>query len=250
MDPARDARRSARMRLHRTPKGSDPTAPARRDEIEGEGAIRGTARMEAFADAVFAIAFTLPVVEIVLPEERDAPHLDAALFELWPAYLGYVLASFVIGLYWVHHHFSGAIYRTTGHWFLVATIVFLTGIGFIAFPARVFAEHLPDAQARVGSTEYWVLSLAVLAWTWQLKWVVGRVRGQVDARLERTYIERLNRRYWGFVWLNTAAAVLVFFSWPAGLLLSAILTLSLLWPPETPRYVTEAPVVEGENGDR
>ena len=34
----------------------NPDAPARRDELEGEGAIRGTARMEAFADGVFAIA--------------------------------------------------------------------------------------------------------------------------------------------------------------------------------------------------
>ena len=30
----------------------DMNAPARRDELEGEGAIRGTARMEAFADGV------------------------------------------------------------------------------------------------------------------------------------------------------------------------------------------------------
>ena len=42
-------------------------APAPRDEVEGEGAIRGTARMEAFADGVFAIAFTLPIVTIGLP---------------------------------------------------------------------------------------------------------------------------------------------------------------------------------------
>ena len=45
----------------------DINAPARRDEIEGEGAIRGTARMEAFADGVFAIAFTLPIVGIAFP---------------------------------------------------------------------------------------------------------------------------------------------------------------------------------------
>lgn len=230
----------------RSPEQLD--SPARRDAHDGDGATRGTARMEAFADGVFAIAFTLPVVEIVLPTvEQQGSRLGAELVGLWPAYLGYALASAVIGLYWVHHHFSGAIYRTTGHWFLVATVVFLTAIGFIAFPARVFAEHLADPEARATASVYWVISLAFVAWAWLLKWMVGRTRGQVDERLEPTYVSRLNRRYWLFALLNSVAAALVLVSWPLGLLLSALVSLTLIIPPETPEYVTEAPVVEGES---
>jgi uncharacterized membrane protein len=226
---------------------ADPNEPARRDDHEGEGATRGTARMEAFADAVFAIAFTLPVVHIVLPEvEEPGSALAHGLVELWPSYLGYLLASFVIGMYWVHHHFSGAIYRTTGHWFLVATAIFLAMIGFIAFPARVLSEHMSDAAAREAATVYWVLSLTALAITWFLKWTVGLRHGQVDARLEPSYVARLNRRYILFGLSNVAAAALVLFSWPLGLALSSALMLSLLLPPETPRYRTEAPIVEGE----
>ena len=226
----------------------DPNAPARRDDHEGEGATRGTARMEAFADAVFAIAFTLPVVEIVLPEVKDSgTELAGGLLELWPSYLGYLLASFVIGMYWVHHHFSGAIYRTTGHWFLIATAVFLAVIGFIAFPARVLAEHLSDPGAREAAAIYWVLSLTVLAWAWLFKWTVGWRRDQIDTRLEPAYVLRLNTRYWIFAILNALAALLAWFWWEAGLALSSVLMLSLLIPPETPRYRTEAPIVEGES---
>ncbi|HVM37135.1 MAG TPA: TMEM175 family protein [Sphingomicrobium sp.] len=226
----------------------DPNAPARRDDNEGEGATRGTARMEAFADGVFAIAFTLPVVEIILPEVGgDGRRLGHDLLELWPSYAGYLLASFVIGLYWVHHHFSGAIYRTTGHWFLIATVLFLGMIGFIAFPARVFAEHMSDAAAREAAAHYFVISLALLAWSWLCKWTVGWRHGQVDSRLEPSYIGRLNRRYWWFVLLNSAAVALVLVRWELGAALSMLLLLSLLWPPETPRYHTEAPIVEGES---
>jgi uncharacterized membrane protein len=226
----------------------DPNAPARRDDHEGEGATRGTARMEAFADAVFAIAFTLPVVEIHLPEAGKAgAHLGQELIALWPSYAGYLLASFVIGLYWVHHHFSGAIYRTTGHWFLLATAVFLAAIGFIAFPARAFAEHMVDAAARPDAARYWVLSLSVIACSWVFKWTIGWKRGQVDMRLEPDYITGLNRRYWLFALVNVVAAALVMVSWPAGLALSSAVTLCLLIPPMTPRYVTEAPIVEGES---
>lgn len=226
----------------------DHNEPARRDEVEGEGAIRGTARMEAFADGVFAIAFTLPVVEIVLPAiEGDGAQLANELFILAPAYAGYILASAVIGLYWVLHHFSGAIFRSTGHWFVIATAIFLTAIGFIAFPARVFAEHFEDVAARPAAAQYWVVSLTILSVTWLLKWTVGVTHGHIDARLAPGYVERLTRHYRVVAVLNVVAALIVFWHWPAGLVLSAALVAWLLLPPETPRYTTEAPIIEGES---
>ena len=231
-----------------TDPNHNPDAPARRDEIEGEGAIRGTARMEAFADGVFAIAFTLPIFNIVLPAiERHGALLGHDLAAIWPHYFGYLLASAIIGLYWVHHHFSGAIYRTTGHWFLVATVVFLTTIGFIAFPARVFAENVMDAAARPAATRYLVISLAAVSLTWLLKWTVGLTRGQVDPRLEPSYVQRLNRRYRQVALWNVAAAAISIASWQAGLAMAAVGLLIKLLPPETPRYRTIAPTVEGED---
>src|SRR4051812_707826 len=118
----------------------------RTDDHPGDGVSRGTARMEAFADAVFAIAFTLPVIEIPF-EYRRGP-LWPQILELWPSYVGVVLAAVIIGTYWSHHHFAGAIYRTTGHWFNLATVVFLAVIGIIAFPCRAFGDSLPDAAGR------------------------------------------------------------------------------------------------------
>lgn len=222
-------------------------APTRRDEVAGEGAIRGTGRMEAFADAVFAIAFTLPVVEIVMPEiEGEGAKLGHELAVLVPAYAGYVIASAVIGLYWVQHHFSGAIFRSTGHWFVVATTMFLAAIGFIAFPARVFAEHFHDVAARPAAAQYWVVSLAVLSLAWLFKWSVGVTHGHIDARLERDYVSGLTRRYRIVAMLNVVAALLVFWHWPSGLALSGALVAWLLIPPDTPRYITEAPIIEGE----
>lgn len=231
-----------------TDKPVNPDAPARRDAIEGEGAIRGTARMEAFADGVFAIAFTLPIIDILLPPvEHEGVLLGRELAALAPQYGGYLLASAVIGLYWVQHHFSGAIFRTTGHWFVIATSLFLAAVGFIAFPARVLAEHFADTAARPAAAHYWVISLALLSLTWLLKWSVGASHGHIDARLERDYVARLTRNFRIVAALNVLAALLVFVNWQAGLALSAVLMGWLLFPPETPRYTTEAPVVEGES---
>lgn len=200
--------------------------------------------MEIFADAVFAIAFTLPMVELKLPEA--GPAFERQLLELWPSYLGYALSTLVIGIYWAHHHFSGAIYRTTGHRFLLATLLFLAAIGFIAFPTRAFAEHIEDPVARAAGARFYSVALAATAVTWWIKWRTGRVMGDVDSRLDPGYVDRLDREYSMLAAAMVAAAALAFVRWEAGLALAGAVTLYHLRPPETPRYLDEAPIVEEE----
>ena len=200
--------------------------------------------MEAFADAVFAIAITLPVVEIEFPSGQEP--LKKELLDLWPSYLGYALTSLVIGIYWVHHHFSGAIYRTVGHWFNVATVLFLAAIGFIAFPIRVFTEHLEYEEARATAGLALTICLSATAVTWWVKWRTGRRWGHVDGRLAAAYVRQLNRRYTIATVLALGAAVLGFIRWEVGLGLVSMVTLFFLLPPPTPAYVEEAPIVEGE----
>ncbi|MBD2577647.1 TMEM175 family protein [Oscillatoria sp. FACHB-1406] len=54
-----------------------------------------TNRLEAFSDGVFAIAITLLVLEIKVPPPSTA--LGAALLQLWPSYLAYVVSFLAIG---------------------------------------------------------------------------------------------------------------------------------------------------------
>lgn len=131
------------------------------------------------------------------------------MLEGWPENLNYLLASAVIGLYWVHHHFSGAINRTTGHYLLLATVLFLTMIGYIAFPVRAFTESLLHAEAVPASAAFLACSLALTSLTWLLKWMVGNAHGHVDAQLDPAYLARLTRRYQVITVWNVAAAVLV-----------------------------------------
>lgn len=220
-----------------------PSEKIRTDDHPGDGVSRNTARMEAFADAVFAIAFTLSVVEI--PFEYHAGPLWPHLAKLWPSYFGVALAAVIIGTFWAHHHFAGAIYRTTGHWFNLATVVFLAAIGVVAFPCRAFAESLPDAAGRGDGALLFVLALTVTSFTWLLKWETGRASGHVDDRLEPAYVDRLSRMYRNTLLVYLLASALAFAWWPAGLFVCAVITMRYWFPPETPVYRTEAPEVEG-----
>ena len=104
-----------------------------------------TARLEAFSDGVFAIAITLLVLEIRLPDTH-AP-LSHLLGELWPSYLAYILSFATIGIMWANHH---AIFRLIGrasHGLIVANLFLLMTISFLPFPTAVLAEHLSHAGA-------------------------------------------------------------------------------------------------------
>lgn len=199
--------------------------------------------MEGFADAALAIAFTLPVVELHLPESGD---VGASLRALWPSYAGFALASGVIGLNWLRHHFSGAIYRTVGHWFNLATLLFLAAVVFISFPARVLADNLVDPANFPSAARFFMLAMAAITITWSLKWTVGRVMGDVDDRLDPAYVAGLNASYLVTTGLMVAAAALTFVLPWTGLAIGLLITLTYMIPPRTPIYREQAPDVEGE----
>lgn len=57
-------------------------------------------RLEAFSDGVIAIIITIMVLELKVPHEPTF----AALSELTPVFLSYVLSFIYVGIYWNNHH--------------------------------------------------------------------------------------------------------------------------------------------------
>ena len=64
-------------------------------------------RIVNLSDGVFAIALTLLVLDIRvpdIPENLVASELPGVLLALWPKYFGYVLSFVVISTFWIIHH--------------------------------------------------------------------------------------------------------------------------------------------------
>lgn len=59
-----------------------------------------TERLNAFSDGVIAILITIMVLELRVPHTTDL----AALRELLPVFLTYVLSFILLGIYWNNHH--------------------------------------------------------------------------------------------------------------------------------------------------
>lgn len=63
-------------------------------------------RIILFSDAVFAIAITLLVIELKLPEMEEINNstLAKALLHVLPHFFSFLLSFMIIGVYWVAHH--------------------------------------------------------------------------------------------------------------------------------------------------
>src|SRR5271169_1538597 len=68
---------------------------------------KGTARLEAFSDGVFAIAITLLALNLQVPHvESNNAHwaLASALLHQWPSYVAFITSFFTVLIMWMNHH--------------------------------------------------------------------------------------------------------------------------------------------------
>ena len=103
-------------------------------------------RLILFSDAVFAIAITLLVIEIKIPEIHEKPVTENAvlqkLAELIPKFVGFLVSFLLIGQYWIVHHrmFSFVINFTDRLIWL--NILFLFAIALMPFSTGFYSEYV------------------------------------------------------------------------------------------------------------
>lgn len=120
----------------------------------------GLERIFLFSDAVMAIAITLLVLDLRVPEGPAG--LGRALIALWPSYLSYLLSFFIIGNYWLSHH---RLFRAIGRYddrLVWLGLVFLFFIALLPFSTKLIALH-PAARTAVIVYSLNVLPLALIS---------------------------------------------------------------------------------------
>jgi uncharacterized membrane protein len=106
-----------------------------------EGNEAEFARIVAFSDGVFAIAITLLVLAIGIPDHLHGESVGDALWGQREAFLAYALSFAVIGRFWVvHHRFFSEVTAFDGR-LLSLNILYLGWIVLIPFSSQVFGEH-------------------------------------------------------------------------------------------------------------
>ena len=112
------------------------------------------ARLETFADGVFAIAATLLILTVDGAVGGEGIDLGASLEHAWPAYVGYAVSFVTIGIMWVNHHAVMSLVAEVDRRFLLANLGLLMCIAFVPFPTRLVAEHIRGAGAESAALAY------------------------------------------------------------------------------------------------
>jgi len=104
----------------------------------------GLDRILFFSDAVMAIAITLLVIDLRVPEmarEVAEAGLGPALLKLWPNYLGYLLSFYIIGNYWLSHHRLFRPVRRYDDRLTLLNLLFLFFVALLPFSTRLIGFY-------------------------------------------------------------------------------------------------------------
>jgi len=143
-------------------------------------------RIVAFSDGVFAIAMTLLVLNLQIPElhgrDLDA-QLRHYLGEQQAVLWGYALSFFVIARYWVIHHRSFRLIRRADSTLMVLNLVLLAVIAVLPYPTGLLGEYGETATATI----VYAIAVSLTGLASSAVWHHATRAGLVDQRVTPAY---------------------------------------------------------------
>ena len=166
-------------------------------------------RLEAFSDGVFAIAITLLILDLHVPQSPD--RLIAQLAAEWPSFLGYLVSFAFIGGSWVAHTGLTHLLRVTDGVFIGLNLMLLLLVSFLPFSTSLLTKHLSGPGERVAVVIFGLnLTLGTLISSMMVSYVsrMDELKSAVDpARV--AWVERERWLTVALFALSTAMSALV-----------------------------------------
>jgi uncharacterized membrane protein len=190
-----------------------------------------TSRIEAFSDGVFAIAITLLVLEIHVPEDPEEG-LGQALLHMWPAYASYVVSFFVIGIIWVNHHAVFDHLQRADRPLLFLNLLLLMFVALLPWPTNLMATYMREggSDEQVAAVVY-SGTMAAMGVAFGALWsYASRNRRLLADSLSPEEVRRLTRRFVAGTPVYMLSILVALVSAPACLALNALLALYYALP--------------------
>lgn len=212
--------------------------------------VSGLERLVFMSDAVFAIALTLLVLDVRLPDvswEASPQVFARALEGITPQLLSYAMSFVVLGLYWIIHHrdFSQVVRYDYGLlWLNLATLLF---VALLPFPTRLIGEHANQTLAWV---VYALNNIAINLWgllAFLHAWRAGLMAQKYPARL---VLGRVWRSVYSIGFFVVAMIVALVNPLATGWVLNALLVSSLLLGFRTRLMALEQPHPDADDGGK
>jgi uncharacterized membrane protein len=152
----------------------------------------GKNRIEALSDGVFAIAMTLLVLEIHVPDlPPNAPNVQVypALLKLWPKFFTYAVSFISLGVYWIGHHNMYHVIRRSDRVLLWLNILFFMFVAFLPFSTSVLNAF---RQTQVAPLLFGA-NLTIIGWILYLQWAYASSQREMIAGVVSDEYRRMVR---------------------------------------------------------
>ena len=114
------------------------------DDAEIEGSPD---RLIFLSDGIYAIAMTLLVLDVKIPDGLDAARLPQAIAHLWPQLAAYMVSFCILGNFWRDQRRLFLRVRRVDATLIRLTLVSLGAIALLPFPTALLAEYLTQPLA-------------------------------------------------------------------------------------------------------
>lgn len=204
-----------------------------------------TGRVEAFSDGVFAVAITLLVLNIQVPQH--ALLVDGEVLSIlgsqWPMFLAFVTSFATIGIMWLNHHRIFTHIKRTDNTLLILNLLLLLVIVFIPFPTALLAQYL--AQYTVHPNEHVAIAVyngtfLLMAVFFNLIWRYAAYKNRLlDKRADPEAVQAISKQFRFGPVLYVILFGLGWISAPASIVMSLLLAVFFALPGRTSRPLPE-----------
>lgn len=127
-------------------------------------------RIRAISDGVFAIAMTLLVLDLKVPELASPVSEQAfwsAVMGQWPNFISWIISFAILCRLWITQHVLLEQGEKKSRYFTFFNFVFLGTISFIPFPTSLISEHLEQPLSVVIFSLTYVVAWAAMIGMWR-----------------------------------------------------------------------------------
>ncbi len=149
-------------------------------------------RIALFSDAIFAIAITLLIIEIKVPESEGGKVTDRTivinLMHTIPQFVGFFMSFLVIGLYWMAHHRLFRYVVRSSQKLISNNLLFLLPIVMMPFSTVFLSEHY-FSQLHVPLIVYTINICFTGFCSYRLWKIVGTPKYELSQGLEKPILK-------------------------------------------------------------
>jgi len=190
-----------------------------------------SARIEAFSDGVFAIAITLLILNIKIPDASSGD-LVTQLVRQWPSYFAFFISFAFVGVMWVNHHRLFTYIHRSNDVLLLLNLLLLLGVSFVPFPTAVLAKNLSNGGQRAAAIlyngTYFVLSILFnLLW----RYCTAKNHHMLAKDIDVTAVRRVSAQYALGPAFYFICILVAWINVPASLALNCLLAIFFALPP-------------------